>query len=145
MCTSAFFLLWKEKITIGCTKDRWTIKTVRFCFKTFSFTCTANLDLFSTSNMMTIIDNCPPPINYQKLTPLHSSICLNFFHLLAWKPKLEIFSNLFKEILSWNSLVWIQFYLSWASGNWVSAKTDKGSLICMCTEFFLIFAPKVSL
>ena len=45
---------------------------------------------------------------------------LIFFRLLAQKPTLERFS---KQILSSFSLVRIQFYLSWASGKWVSVKS----------------------
>jgi hypothetical protein len=40
--------------------------------------------------------------------------------LLAQKPNLENFS---KQILSSFSLVRIQFYMSWASGKWVSVKS----------------------
>jgi hypothetical protein len=42
---------------------------------------------------------------------------------------------LFRQILSYFSLVWIQFYLSRASGKWVSAKTDY--LLSCCNVFFL--------
>jgi len=53
-----------------------------------------------------------------------NSLCLNFVHLLARKPNLEkcsTYSNKFFTI----SLVRIQFYLSWASGKWVNAKTSQ--------------------
>jgi hypothetical protein len=53
---------------------------------------------------------------------VHSVFVLYVFHLLSRKPNLEK-KNLFKQILSQFLLDQIQFYLSWASGKWVSAKT----------------------
>ena len=51
-----------------------------------------------------------------------SVFALMFFSYL---PKSQIYKELylFKQIISWFSLVRIQFYLFWASGKWVSAKT----------------------
>ena len=49
---------------------------------------------------------------------MYCSLCLHFFHLLARKSNLEknsIFSSKFFHNF--------QFYLSWASGKWVSMKT----------------------
>lgn len=57
-----------------------------------------------------------------------SSLCLNFYRLLARKSNLEfvsIYSNKF-------SLVRIQFYLSQASGKWVSTKTAGGLVAATC-------------
>jgi hypothetical protein len=53
-----------------------------------------------------------------------SSLCINFFHLLAPKPnldKISIYSNKFFHIFHLSE---IQFYLSQALGKWVSAKTE---------------------
>jgi hypothetical protein len=56
------------------------------------------------------------------LINVYASLCLNFFHLLAQKPNLGKFpfiqTNSFKIFTCPNP-----FYLSWASGKWVSAKT----------------------
>jgi hypothetical protein len=42
---------------------------------------------------------------------------------LVIKCRKKFYMYLCKQILSWFSLVRIQFYLSWASGKWVSMKT----------------------
>ena len=60
---------------------------------------------------------------YVMYWPINNSLCINFFHLLAWKPNLENF-----QFFQTNSFIIltcpnIQFNLSLASGKWVSAKT----------------------
>ena len=57
----------------------------------------------------------------------------NVFLLLGRKPSLEKKLYLFKQILSWFSLVKIQIYLSRASGKWVSVKTVIVVIICWST------------
>ena len=58
---------------------------------------------------------------YKNIKHHSSSLCINFFHLLARKPNLENFSIYSNK--SFHNFHLLQFYLSQASGKWVNAKT----------------------
>jgi hypothetical protein len=55
---------------------------------------------------------------------MYLSLCLNFFHLLAWKPTLEKFAT-------YSNKFFHNFHLSQTSGKWVSVKTGISDVIIM--------------